>query len=486
MEGTIKKIIFDLEKKWPVDEWKVAGIHIWPFVRIKIFIHFYRKKTGSCVKPTRVGGVKFLRKAKIPYELLKASITLLIFYNRLKPKKLIFFGSHIHRSKQEGKYFNRFFDSMIDHHNLEDDVYILEFQKFLANSFNQQAVVPLHYYLNEYKLVQEFLSRFKFRKSDISLNDYNNFLEDLFKKYPPAKSLQLSIEDIIRWAEKINKTAKFFIKLYKITTPEKVILSSYYGFDDLAAAIFAAHQLGIKTVDFQHGPQRNFNLAYSAWNKIPPDLYNTMPIEYWNWDEDSKKNIDQWARKTNISTKVIGQPYLSYWLQKYNEVDQKINQSICYSLQPTIEGVSLKDFFPDKLVELIKDSPYTWVLRLHPRSNYNKSDIIKLLDLQNVENSKYYFEEATETPLPQTLGNSILHITNWSGCLIEARMLGVPSICLHPLSLQLYSEYIDNHLVCYLKPDEPSFAEEFNSFLNYISNKKFSNRILSIPNPLHT
>jgi hypothetical protein len=39
--------------------------------------------------------------------------------------------------------------------------------------------------------------------------------------------------------------------------------------DNLYAAVLAANQLGIRTIDFQHGPQTNVHMVFTAWNKIP-------------------------------------------------------------------------------------------------------------------------------------------------------------------------------------------------------------------------
>lgn len=54
----------------------------------------------------------------------------------------------------------------------------------------------------------------------------------------------------------------------------------YYGFDDLYSALITASKLKIKTIDFQHGPQTNVDLAFSNWNKVPAVGFNAMPVEF--------------------------------------------------------------------------------------------------------------------------------------------------------------------------------------------------------------
>lgn len=484
-----RKIITDLESKWPVEGWTVNDVHIWPYVRIRIFIHFFMtggKKVVSSIEGNnyKYGSKVLFTKTKIPFKLFKAMVNLNFFFKGLSHKKLVFFGSHIHRSKHNGVYFNRFFDSMVDFHNLKDDVYMVEFQRVFDKNFNQKSIIPLDKILDQYKLLLKVSSRFKKSTPIVQLEGYDQFLSELDDLYPEMENLQISEKELIQWTNKINKVKGFFKKMFRLVKPSKIIMASYYGFDDLSAAILAAHEQKIKVIDFQHGPQMGTNMAYNSWTKVPQDLFNIMPTEYWTWDVDSMKTINDWAKNTKgIVAKAVGHPYLAYCLKDKVSNNPQLKY-ILYSLQPEVREATLGDFFPPEILRLMQLSIYPWILRLHPRTNYKEEQIVEFFDTRGVKEENYFFQNSLESPLPESLAQSVVHVTNWSGCLLEARMMGKPTIIIHDFGKYIYQDYIDNDLVYFLNLNESGFTEHFQDYLNKIERRNNSKVLNNIPNPL--
>lgn len=267
----------------------------------------------------------------------------------------------------------------------------------------------------------------------------------------------------------------FFIKKIK---PEKIVFLGYYGLDDLTAAIVSANEYNINSVDLQHGSQIN-NMAFSDWTKIPVHGYNTVVNEFWTWDEESKKNIDLWAAKTtNIKVKVIGQPYVSYWLNKKEDTG-KSKKKILYTLHLS----NLEDMLTHEVISLIKKVNYEWVLRLHPRNSLSKENIEKFL-IANEINEKVTIQNSVEKPLPEMLTESILHITNYSGSLIEARMMNIPTVIINKLGLEIYNQYLDENLVFFIDFEKPDFVSNCQSLIMNIENKEKISPKLQVFNPL--
>jgi len=77
----------------------------------------------------------------------KRFFTVTSFFLKLKNKKIVFFGAHYHRILHKGEFFNRFYDSMIDSHNLKEDVYMIEYRKVYDKNYNNKAIVNLDKYL---------------------------------------------------------------------------------------------------------------------------------------------------------------------------------------------------------------------------------------------------------------------------------------------------------------------------------------------------
>ncbi|GGW78727.1 hypothetical protein LY54_00325 [Salegentibacter mishustinae] len=481
----IKKYILELEQRYPVNQWQIQGVDVWPHIRIKLYFLLLNLDTdkpeiNNSYSAKNKKHLAIRRLIKIPGAIMKALFGLHQFYKKLKPKKILFFGSHFHRTRHEGVYFNRFFDPMIEEYQLQDEVYIIEFEKLFDKNFNQKAILPLHQYLDQYKLLNKLNELFSQPvKENIELKDYKAFYEELSNDFPGAKNLNISIQALTRWARKINHTKGFFSRLFKKTKPEKIIFLSYYGYDDLAAALLAAHELGVKTIDFQHGPQTNVHMAYTAWNKHPDRPYNIMPLEYWTWDQRSRDNIEEWARKTGfIEVKNVGHPYLAYFKKKklFRQKDEKM----FFSLQT----LSLEEMLPGALLNLIRESGLKWNLRMHPRSNFTQEELKFFLNRNKIHKDIYEIQDAINTPLPEALSGAKLHITNFSGCVLEAGMLNIPSLIIHESGKEIFRAYIDDNSVYYLNPDEAGFKESFFNIIKKLPEKNIEREIREVPKPL--
>ena len=354
-QQNIKDIILDFEDKFPVDTWIVNGVHIWPYIRIKIYIHTLvlmnkNELTQSEILPNNERyNRQLLKKVSKVFLIFKAKIKLLLFFSNLKKKQIVFFGSHIHRVLYDGKYFNRFYDSMIDYHHLQNDVYMMEYQKIYDDTYNKKAVISLKEYLRYHKLLSKIKNKFKNEIDTVNLNSYDVFYKELANYNLNLNSLGVSEIEIINWTNRLNLTNDFFDKFYKKVAPSKVVFLGYYGLDDIYSALLVANKLNIETIDFQHGPQTNVHLAFAYWNKLPINGFNTMPRTFWNWDSESEASINNWANKTNkVKSKLVGQPYIAYWTSKLDNNVKSKKKYVFYSLQTT--PFNIKDLLTLKIV----------------------------------------------------------------------------------------------------------------------------------------
>lgn len=481
----IKQYILQLEERFPVNTWQVFGVDLWPHIRIKLYIFLLNLRTEKKLQPFKNPPV--FRKKHIPERILngvkktvKAWFELYGFYKSLEPKKILFFGAHFHRTRQNGLYFNRFFDSMVDTYQLQKEVYTIEFGKLYEKNYNQESIIDLHKYLDQYKIIQK-LKNFciSSRNEGSCLDSYSAFYEQVKRDFSEVENLNISPKRLESWAKKVRQTQEFFTRLYRQTAPEKVIFLSYYGYDDLAAAILAAQKLGIKTVDFQHGPQTNVHMAYSAWTKHPEKPYNTMPVEYWNWDSHSKSNIEEWAESHLIKAKVAGHPYMAYHEQSRSK--RKEPERVFFSLQT----FDLEEMLPLPLLDIIKTSHLVWVFRMHPRSNFSRKTFESFLIKNGISLKSCEIEEASDSPLPKSLIRAKIHLTNFSGCTLEAQILNVPSVLLHKSGKEMFKGYIDDENVFFLDPYQNDFEVRFNEILNHSTSKSQKSVHRDVVNPLH-
>lgn len=476
----IKEHILKIEQSYPVDLWTINGIHLWPYIRIKLFINLLDKDKANKIpvanlttKTKTKSSLKFLKLLSI----IPAFVRLQAFYIKLKPKNNLLFGAHFHRVLQDGNYFNRFYDSIIDHHNLQNEVYVLEYARINENTYNKKAIIPLTKILKDYKLVSKLSGKFSKNELNINLNNFDEFYQDLLLYGINVDTIKISKSDLIKWVSKVESLEQFYHRIFNKTKPKKVVFLGYYGYDDLYGALILANKLNIKTIDFQHGPQTNVHMAYASWLKVPTEGYNTMPVEFWNWDEKSKQNIDNWTYNTsNVKSRVVGQPYVPYWLSKLikNQEEEKV---ILYSLQ-----TSPLNLFTPKLISIIKKSGYKWVLRLHPRNNTSLDDINAYLVEHELEEYTI-IQDPIKVPLPKVFSNSVFHITNYSGCLIEAQMMGVPTVLIHNLGFEVFELYIDDKSVYYLDQEEKDFESKLFKLIKEFEERNNEAKSKEVINP---
>ena len=480
----IKDYILQIEARFPVDRWQANGIDLWPQIRIKIYYQLIQLLGESISSTTKTSSASVTPK----FAKIKNFINNFTYYSnfqfKLSKKKLLFLGLQSHKILNDGVWFNRFFDSMIDHHNISKDVYTFELNKIFKPSYNQQNTFDvnllLKYHTNMIKLKQKFLpsTTTNFDSNFDQLSEFNHSLkqEEWYSDY-----LDFSESSLKAWSRKIQLWESFFLKVYNKVNPHAIIFLSYYGFDAMAAAMSSANKLNIKTVDLQHGPQTNIHMAYCSWFKTPIEGFNTMPKEYWNWDRLSKLNIERWWNKKD-GVKVIGHPWLSYSMNKL-ESRKFRSDSVLYTLQ-IFDSTNLSYFFPENILDCLRLSQFIWRLRVHPRNENNIEILIDFLETNKVRASKYIIESSKNVSLFESLSDCNLHITNYSGCFIEADMLGVSSVIIDEIGFEMFKDYFTKENNHYFNKNEFNFNNSINHLINN-STVKTPSFMKEIWNPLN-
>lgn len=91
-------------------------------------------------------------------------------------------------------------------------------------------------------------------------------------------------------------------------------------------------------------------------------------------------------------------------------------------------------------------------------------------------------EEPHNQPLLKSLFESKIHVTNFSGTLIESYQLGIPSLIIDLTGYEFYKAYIDSCKVTF----KNKYDDDFNAFYyNFLNNSKYFESIIQseIVNP---
>lgn len=468
----IKNFIIDAEQRFPVNEWMVEDVHLWPFIRIHLFFKIINavdgRKKFSPPQPPRVPASKsgLLQIVKNKWNFLqlksKHKQQLKSWFKSLPQKKYLFVGADAHRVLHEGKRFNRFFDTIITTHNLESESILFEYAN-TSNEilFNEQFVFKFENALKSFIFTSDL-------QPNVHLKGYANFLNYLNQFDSCFGYTSYYTENKLKENARIFYIKYIFFKeCFKIIRPNKIAILCYYN-EDIMSLTAAANHSGIPTIEMQHGPQTDIHLAYGNWTVIPESGYAILPRTYWQWDQQSKSIIDKWAINNTIyKSIVIGNPWINFWKDK--KVDYPNNNFILYSLQPY--PLSLQELFPPTVIELIKESKFKWFLRLHPRQ---LDKIIEVRDFLQTHQILHLteIEYATFDPLPILLQNCVLHVTHFSGSAIEASAFNKFTILLNENGVISFPDIIAKELAIYLDPNDADFIKKFHQTVDLQLNIK--------------
>lgn len=454
----IHDYIVAIESDFPVDTWSVNGIHVWPYIRIKIYytlIHFVEGTYNlKAYKKHQKKNAGFFKRLKTKF------FELFYYLNSIQRQtcqQVMFATLSLYRVGYEGLFFHKFFDAMIKAHHLEGKTTIIEIQGIRANSYNRTGLIDGISLRNGHKILNRltrWLPQYKTSSIECNLPLYDSFFERILEDSCIGTNLDLEKDSLVKWANKIKATSIVYKKLFKKRRTQRFVTISYYGFDDMAAALFAANSLGVETVDFQHGPQTNVHMAYSSWTRMPKNGFNTMPKVYWNWDQKSKEHLSSWWKLMDGS-KIIGHPWLAI-TQSENQFYK--NCDFLYTLQ-LINESNVKYFFPEQILKLMRRDGVSWILRIHPRNGTGINLIQEFLKKNNVPQEHYSIENPSTIPLATSLKSCGMHITNYSGCLIEASILKKQTIIIDQTGYLFFKNYIDNELVYFLDKHKDNFSD---------------------------
>jgi hypothetical protein len=432
----IKEFVLSIENNLPVKEWKIENIDIWPLIRIRLFFDLigHVDKTvnlstkGAAQKKTPsnslVSRIRNHRKVK--------KLNAKLYLNKLKKVDFLFGAAHTQRGIFNNTSYSKLTDplmneraSVLIEHSLKEEYELSAIYKKKRVHFLYDM---LDYSLYSEKRYQRLNSEYKY-----NLEKYDEFLQILKDKNISTTKYELNT--LKKLVDRFFGFCDCYEEILARTNPKAVFTVCYYSFPAMALN-FVANEMNIPTIELQHGPQSDLHLAYSNWINIPNNGFNTLPKTFWNWDSYSFDIINKWTSKSSFHDNIVGgNPWLEF-LKKDVSANREI---ILYTLQ----NYKLEYHFPEYLIEIIKSNPsIKWWVRLHPRQFVTQNEVIDFLTKNGIYKI-VNIEDATTLPLPEVLNKVKIHITNSSGCTLEAAQCGIPTILINEIGQQSFPNLID-------------------------------------------
>ncbi len=464
-------LICEIETLLPVDEWIVDGFHLWPLLRIQLSFQL----DSMVAKPMNARSSQHLRTAfkkitKVPNEIQRyyKSKSVDKSHNASFNKKIECFFytySSARRFHVDHKWYDVYCDpfiSKLSDRNISSTV--LEYTDHSGYRTPRFHPSQLEHPLLLYTLQTKAFANRSFSISNKLRQQillYQRILieHNIGQFFPDERSLRFRILMIRSYAE-------YFKKIFSNIESRISFGSNYYGFREMGMNL-ACSEIGINSVDIQHGVQGKTHIAYGRWTKVPSSGYELMPKIFWNWSEEEKSVIDEWGAATNGAHRSIvgGNPLMESFGDDSNELTQRFKSQVDSIIASSPTGISIHILVTlqpdvginDILKNVFRNSPkhiYFWI-RLHPNMLSNNKEILN--QLTEIGNLQCNVKDATSLPLYALLKRMDGHITISSSTVIEAEYFNVPSIIIHRSGKEMYPKQIGNGIAVFAETPQEIF-----------------------------
>lgn len=500
-------LINDIEKEFNVNEWTINGIHVWPIIRVTFAMkHYYRSEENlrKVQKETGITGswdgfTKFMQHQKKYVNIINEKIkfytkkinylwhSFLIEHQNNRPIQqqadVIFLTYTTDRNYINGSWYDIFCDPLIEEvEMLKMRSLVIELapnaEYRLPRNYDSVFIQFPSYFISVKAKLLSLLSIFKpFSHEETELRnkleELKCFVEainvDYVQLLPSWKELKYSSDELLMMKS-------FFQSTLKKVNPRLVFVVCYYSIQGMALNL-ACREVGIPSVDIQHGLQGDEHVAYGRWTKFPKNGYKLLPSLFWCWSNCDSNAIKKWNREISDYHQPVvgGHIWVSKWLESHSDLVAVYGKKALSiksvepdSLHILLTLQSFNSFRSSCITKAIMDSPSSWVwwVRLHPTMMAEREKIRQLL--QQLERTSIELDLPTDLPLPALLIHADVHVTINSSVIIEAELFGIHSVATGSRVIDLFPAQIDSgFVVC-----ADSSSDLINSVVLQASRKK--------------
>jgi hypothetical protein len=426
-----------LESEFDTSQWSFEDIDVWPLVRYELYnrnFYMYRRAAEERGHPTHLDRAR--RVLRGAGQSIRTAST-----NVFKPREtdVVFYSDGVSFSDLAGTSIDRFIDPLVD---------------AIAGSYRSEVWVP-------------FGHASRVRSSGIDVQGWIDAAN--LAGYAATTGLRspapAEFERASRRASELHPEIRFPTWAQLVTSARYVAICAglykvwlrrcgarvgfvvcYYGGERMAF-VWACKQLGIPSVDLQHGYAGTAHWAYSNWQNIPRRGFALLPTYFWTWGETERDHIRKWSdRSAGWHQPIVGGvPSLLEWThlsQRAAEVDRRVKSRIGNKTAwvYTLNGYETRELL-ERLASLVAASPDVfWWIRLHPAAPQQQPEVLDAMRRIS-KSDNWDVETASAVPLPALLRNATLHVTEASSSILDATALGVPSVGIASLDIAAFTAF---------------------------------------------
>ena len=408
------EFMWSLENKYNLLDFKIQGVKPWQLNRMGIYYALGQKfdifdKNGQ-KNFSRIEKIKSLG------GFLKNAIIFNPLKNLNKVEYLIF--SHSRSKKVNNEYID-----IYTHYFISD---LLNNNKTLIELEEPYKGKHIRNFKN-YKRYLDYVMLTRILKSKFINIKLNNFQNQILNSLDKEIGNYIDIRyNLLQSVKNFLVTYPVYKKILQKTKPKELYIVVSYGKGEI---IKAAKELGIKTIELQHGTFSKYHLGYSYPNYQGKLDY--FPDEFWVWNKYWKNIINFPISKENI--KIYPFKYLENLKQNYKNIQKKKNQIII------IGQDGLSDKIASKILENLEYfNKFELVFKLHPNEYGNINLYKNLLKLKDIKKIKI----VEDADLYQLFAESEYQAGVFSTALYEGIEFGCKTILFNLPGIEYMDKFI--------------------------------------------
>lgn len=435
-------VLAEIESRFAVADWRVAGVALWPLLRLRWFFaelsrHFTTSGSGLRTSErvwSMVRGALASRRAHLDEHPSDESTS--------RRSDVVFLSDGLSFAKLGDRWIERFCDPLI------------------AAAARQGATsalwTPLHVYHRPRRTLSTFVqpavdvanvvgaARARLARIDTHLPDHAALVD--FLAAGGFGTSTLSAKKIVSDGCRVGSVREAYARRLAKVMPRLAFVVSYYSLEGMAFTL-ACRAVGALVVDIQHGVQGPVHPAYAAWPRPPAGgSHELLPDRFWVWSESERDVIDRWAAGSSHAAIVGDNPWLDVWRSgsEWPGVGAAVRAAEELrrrSAARPVVLVTLQFGLDDReqlnpLRELIAEAGkrFTFWVRLHPVMLPERESVRAKLGRAG----DFELDLPSDLPLPALISLIDAHVTHSSSTAIEAAQFGVPSVITTSYGAELF------------------------------------------------
>lgn len=427
---TLLRRVDETEAEYPVHEWRVDGIRVWPIVRMRLGYAISDLVEGRAARRASIGVTESWRRARRMVEGV-----------RLRPPNVrglagtggaVFLSDGISFVELEGREIDRFCEPLRAQLRSQGIGCTL-----LVPGTRAIAGAPSDALRIQRDLDRAVIWARLGRGRAVDLPSYRRVLERLTvgglgSFLPSPRVLGLAGATVSRWAD-------HFARVIAEIEANVGLVVEYYSLVGMSF-VLGCRRAGIVSVDLQHGVQGRRHFAYRPW-RLPVEGYELLPDRFAVWTPQDAQLVASWGRE-HCAADVIGNPYLDGWADETRQRPGRLAEGGDHPVRVllALSGVE-SDEQVGLLTEAIRLSPerWFWAVRCHPL----RPDLARWSEVLEAAERPGDAERASTWPLGWVLDDCDVLVTLLSSTAIDAKRRGLPVVVIGGVGAELLEESLE-------------------------------------------